>query len=715
MNEGDPTEAGKYLESWVKFENLAKRAINDEMNVRVNKTWRDQKYDGKKLWKLIDWKGNAESKVEKPAHESDTMKYFKGIFQSTKTINNPVVSDIQDQLNKYNTHIPQLDNPFDMEELNTSLSQVGTGVSLDGIPPTVAKILPYNIKQNILDLINRVFYGDYPEDWSKQILHSIKKDGHTPANPKLRGIAIGPLLCRLYDIMIDIRFCSWFRPNKEQAAGKRGQGCPLQIFMLLLVIDYSREKNKDLFVGFLDYEKAYDYANRAGILTNMMENECGSNLTKAIARMFQTSIYYPKANRNYLSEGITSDHGVTQGRRSSGSLFSFYVSDMPEALNREEYDDFMDPLSLAQLADDSAIYAEKLHNLVPKFQKIFAYSKAKNQVANVSKTVYCNFTKHPKLSPIEIDDNVILDSVDPIKGYKYIGLLTFPTNDICEIIRRNINKRIVNFAKFHAWLSVNDITPVDVKLTVYDSCVLGTVLSGAECWGNVECVEEKLREKELTALHAILKVKRGTTIDLVYHELGICSVISKIYDRQYNFFQKICNMSADDAIVKLMIEKFTSCEMLTHYENLMNNNGTRERQEREQRIRASENSMCMYYCELDLLSKCLIYSSMLSDYYRTIISRWRLSNHRLNIETGRYSKPKTKREDRFCTLCNTLEDEQHVIFTCPRYDLIRDNYKELIKDRNINEFLNPGFDVMRQTASFLHDIEVKRVVLKLND
>ena len=105
---------------------------------------------------------------------------------------------------------------------------------------------------------------------------------------------------------------------------------------------------------------------------------------------------------------------------------------------------------------------------------------------------------------------------------------------------------MVNFAKFHAWLSVNDITPIDVKLTVYDSCVLGTVLSGAECWGNVECVEKELREKELTVLHTILKVKRGTTIDLIYHELGICSVISKIHDRQYNFFQKICNMSADD-------------------------------------------------------------------------------------------------------------------------------------------------------------------------
>ena len=60
---------------------------------------------------------------------------------------------------------------------------------------------------------------------------------------------------------------------------------------------------------------------------------------------------------------------------------------MPKALNTVTYDDFMDPLSLAQLAD------EKIKNLALKFVKIFNYSDEKHQVANISKTVYCNFAK----------------------------------------------------------------------------------------------------------------------------------------------------------------------------------------------------------------------------------------------------------------------------------------------------------------------------------
>ena len=171
-------------------------------------------------------------------------------------------------------------------------------------------------------------------------------------------------------------------------------------------------------------------------------------------------------------------------------------------------------------------------------------------------------------------------------------------------------------------------------------------------------MKEVLLEKELTALRSILKVKKGTTIDLIYNELNCCSVIAKIHDRQFIFFQKLYRLTTDNAIVKVVIEKFNGhSSMLQYYENLRGNNGDREIEERKQRILTSTNSLCQYYCELHLHERCMIYTSMLSDYFRTVITRWRLSNHRLNIETGRYTKPKTPREDRVCSMCMVLEDE----------------------------------------------------------
>ena len=59
----------------------------------------------------------------------------------------------------------------------------------------------------------------------------------------------------------------------------------------------------------------------------------------------------------------------------------------------------------------------------------------------------------------------------------------------------------------------------------------------------------------------------------------------------------------------------------------------------------------------------------------------RISAHRLFIETGRYSRPKLPRENRFCFSCkNAVEDENFFLFHCKEYNSLRENlYLELGK------------------------------------
>ena len=54
-------------------------------------------------------------------------------------------------------------------------------------------------------------------------------------------------------------------------------------------------------------------------------------------------------------------------------------------------------------------------------------------------------------------------------------------------------------------------------------------------------------------------------------------------------------MSADDAIAKMIIDKFDDSSMLSYYKKLLENNGDREIKELERRIRSSPQSMCMFY------------------------------------------------------------------------------------------------------------------------
>jgi hypothetical protein len=63
----------------------------------------------------------------------------------------------------------------------------------------------------------------------------------------------------------------------------------------------------------------------------------------------------------------------------------------------------------------------------------------------------------------------------------------------------------------------------------------------------------------------------------------------------------------------------------------------------------------------------------------------RQPRHGLAVNTGRYMRPKTPREDRVCTWCDenedvrVVEDESHVLLVCRRYDRDRREMLEALK------------------------------------
>lgn len=59
---------------------------------------------------------------------------------------------------------------------------------------------------------------------------------------------------------------------------------------------------------------------------------------------------------------------------------------------------------------------------------------------------------------------------------------------------------------------------------------------------------------------------------------------------------------------------------------------------------------------------------------RKELVKFRIGNHKLMIETGRYSQ--IPRVNRLCPTCgsNQIEDEIHLLFHCPKYSIFRDRF-----------------------------------------
>ena len=73
-------------------------------------------------------------------------------------------------------------------------------------------------------------------------------------------------------------------------------------------------------------------------------------------------------------------------------------------------------------------------------------------------------------------------------------------------------------------------------------------------------------------------------------------------------------------------------------------------------------------------------------HHRSAVNKFRLGNHRLRIETGRYTVPETPEHLRICSLChaNEVENECHVgyVFLQSLYDTLRNKFFEKIIKRN---------------------------------
>ena len=95
---------------------------------------------------------------------------------------------------------------------------------------------------------------------------------------------------------------------------------------------------------------------------------------------------------------------------------------------------------------------------------------------------------------------------------------------------------------------------------------------------------------------------------------------------------------------------------------------------------------------------------------RKQVSKFRLSNHTLMIETGRHNK--IPKEIRFCPFCpNSIENEIHFLFHCPTYSIRRELLYKYATD-NKPEF--PLYTISERLEYLMTNIDVN-VAKYIND
>ena len=85
-------------------------------------------------------------------------------------------------------------------------------------------------------------------------------------------------------------------------------------------------------------------------------------------------------------------------------------------------------------------------------------------------------------------------------------------------------------------------------------------------------------------------------------------------------------------------------------------------------LRLNLNPKARFYHSFKVDIKFELYLNIIRDRsLRVVLSKFRLNDHELNIETGRHRN--VKRVERYCPFCNdnSMEDEYHISFKCSKY------------------------------------------------
>ena len=239
---------------------------------------------------------------------------------------------------KSNVYIPALDDDISGNEVEEQIKllKANKAAGVDGIPPGILKYITPQWILMITALFNQIFQSAvYPVNWSIAKFSVIHKKGPKSDTNNYRGISILSSLYKVYEGILNSRLNRWFRPDIEQAGAQKGRGCAEQLVTLRLLIDVARHTKQQLFVLFIDFEKAYDKVPRQKLLDMLKSMGCGHRMIRAVG----ATLLHTLSRLN--STMFRSSTGVRQGGSSSCFLFTLFINPLIRALKEFGQDGFL--------------------------------------------------------------------------------------------------------------------------------------------------------------------------------------------------------------------------------------------------------------------------------------------------------------------------------------------------------------------------------------
>ena len=288
-----------------------------------------------------------------------------------------------------------------------------------------------------------------------------------------------------------------------QSGFKSGTGTREGIFNLRTICERSLEVQKNVYICFIDYTKAFDRVKHTKMIECLQEIGIDDKDLQIITKLYWEQTAVVRTGSRVTSE-FKIKKGVRQGCILSPSLFNLYT----EQIFREVEDMqgvMVGGVNINNLryADDTALIAESAADLQELINAVNDKGKPYGMEMNVEKTKSMVVSK---MSPVP-RANITLDGAEikQTANMVYLGHMVTEDGKNETEIKRRIEIARNAFYNMSKMLTSRSIK-VETKKRLVKCYIWSTLLYGAETWTLTRAMIGKIEAFEMWIYRKILKI-----------------------------------------------------------------------------------------------------------------------------------------------------------------------------------------------------------------
>ena len=393
-----------------------------------------------------------------------------------------------------------------------------------------------------------------------------------------------------------------------------------------------------------------------------------------------------------ITPAIKTIMGVRQGCVLSPLLFNIYMADFPSSLSQDIGVQLTDNYSINCIlwADDIILLSETECGLNKLLGELKLYSDTNQLKINTDKTKCMIFNKTGRL----IRRNFYLGTtrLENVRSYKYLGLSITPSGEIRSALDDLRSRALKAYMALKNKLGTSFRDHLGDTIELFDCLVKPILLYGSDFWGCLKPPKNNpIENLHMQFCRQILGVQKNTTNSGVLLELGRTPLVLEAQRLSLKNWERIKNEEGNILITKsyhnAQEKKLIWNQSIT---NTLAAHGMQFRteaasntgnaflgraqdifhQEAFTQITNPDSKLRTYGMLKKTIGREEYLSKIRNTKHRQMLTKFRLSNHKLLIETGRHMK--LPKHQRICPTCHVgIEDEIHLILKCKTFTSLR--------------------------------------------